>query len=124
MSVKFVSNKAAVLQKYNAALAAALEAVGLLFTQLSIDEMDNLIYHAPPSASGYTRTGRLRSGQGHEVRLSDKCVVVFNSVEYAIFVEMGTRHMVSKPWMRNTINGRQKELTEAVVAVFRQAFAA
>jgi len=67
MSVKFTSNKAAVLKKYNAALAAALETVGLLFTQMSIDEMDRLIYHAPPSASGYTRTGRLRSGQGHTV---------------------------------------------------------
>jgi len=120
----FKSNKDFVMQRYYRALAAALEALGLLFTQLSVDEMDRLIYHAPlpPSAGpGYVRTGRLRSGQGYKVDLGNNCVIVFNSVEYAVHVHFEgiTRNWGGRPWMTNTINGRQKELQEAVTAVFK-----
>ena len=120
----FKSNMPAVMERYTRALAAALEALGLLFTQLSMDEMDRLIYHAPlpPSAgSGYVRTGRLRSGQGYKVDLGDNCVIVFNSVEYAVHVHFSgiTRNWQGAPWMTNTLNGRQRELQEAVATVFQ-----
>lgn len=125
----FKSNVPAFMQVYNRAFAAALEAIGMLFTSLSMDEMDRLIYHAPlpPSAKNnprYKRTGRLRSGQGYEVRLTKNCTIVYNNVEYAVHVHFPgiTRNYVGKPWMTNTINERQNELRDAVVAVFRQAF--
>ena len=122
--VTFKSNVPAVMNKYAKACAAALEALGMLFTSLSVEEMDKLIYHAPlPSGAGanYVRTGRLRSGQGYQVDLGDNCVIVFNNVEYAIHVhfEGVTRNWGGRPWMTNTINGRQRELQEAVVTVFQ-----
>jgi len=123
-NVIFKSNKAAVMKKYTRALAAALDALGLRFTQLSVEEMDALIYHAPlPPSAGpkYKRTGHLRSGQDYKLDLGDNCVIVFNSVEYAVHVHFEgiTRNWGGRPWMTNTINGRQKELQEAVVTVFQ-----
>jgi len=120
----FKSNMPAVMERYTRALAAALEALGLLFTQLSMDEMDRLIYHAPlpPSAGpGYVRTGRLRSGQGYKVDIGDNCVIVFNSVEYAVHVHFEgiTRSWSGRPWMTTTINSRQNELRDAVITVFK-----
>ena len=127
MAGNFKSNRTAVEEQLSKNKAAALEALGMEFTHLATDEMDRLIYHAPspPSAGpNYVRTGRLRSGQTHQVNAGDDEVVVGNNVDYAVHVhfEGVTRNWGGRPWMTNVINNNQKQLQDVIEAVLGNGF--
>jgi len=101
MSTEFVSNKAAVQAQFNSNMTKCLTAIGLKQNEIVVDEMDSLIYNQPPAKSGYVRKGRLRGGSGYRVG-SDE-VIVGNSVNYAIYVNCGTRYVPARPFMENSI---------------------
>jgi len=127
MSVKFKSNRAAVDKQFAQNKAATLESLGMKFTELSVEEMDRLIYHAPlPPSAGpkYKRTGLLRSGQLHKVDRQNNEVVVGNKVEYAphVHFEGITRQWSGRPWMTNVINTKQAELQEVVETMLGHGF--
>ena len=74
-----------------AALATALEEIGL-------------------TAEGYAKracpvdTGRLRNSITHIVDEGGKCAVIGTNVEYAPYVELGTRHQEKQPFLKPAAN--------------------
>lgn len=80
-------NREAIAEAIDQALAAALEEIGLV-------------------AEGYAKracpvdTGRLRNSITHIVDEGSKCAVIGTNVEYAPYVELGTRHQKPQPYLK------------------------
>lgn len=80
-------NREAIANAIDRALVAALEEIGL-------------------AAEGYAKracpvdTGRLRNSITHIVDEGGKCVVIGTNVEYAPYVELGTRHQKPQPYLK------------------------
>lgn len=84
-------NREAIANAIDRALVAALEEVGLV-------------------AEGYAKracpvdTGRLRNSITHIVDEDGKCVIIGTNVEYAPYVELGTRHQKPQPFLKPAAN--------------------
>ena len=82
-----VDNRGEFKRGMEAALATALEEIGL-------------------TAEGYAKracpvdTGRLRNSITHIVDEGGKCAVIGTNVEYAPYVELGTRHQKPQPYLK------------------------
>lgn len=82
-----VDNRDEFKRGMEAALATALEEIGL-------------------TAEGYAKracpvdTGRLRNSITHIVDEGGKCAVIGTNVEYASYVELGTRHQKPQPYLK------------------------
>lgn len=80
-------NREAIANAIDRALVAALEEIGL-------------------AAEGYAKracpvdTGRLRNSITHIVDEGGKCAVIGTNVEYAPYVELGTRHQKPQPYLK------------------------
>lgn len=80
-------NREAIANAIDRALVAALEEIGLV-------------------AEGYAKracpvdTGRLRNSITHIVDEDGKCAIIGTNVEYAPYVELGTRHQKSQPYLK------------------------
>lgn len=80
-------NREAIANAIDRALVAALEEIGLV-------------------AEGYAKracpvdTGRLRNSITHIVDEGGKCAVIGTNVEYAPYVELGTRHQKPQPYLK------------------------
>jgi len=99
MSAKFKSNKNAVLSQYNQNAAKALAMIGMAQNEIASMEV---------SALGAIDSGNLHDSMGYFVDdKDDKSVVVGNTVDYAHFVELGTRNMGARPFLRNSINNHK-----------------
>lgn len=85
-------NREAIANAIDRALVAALEEVGLV-------------------AEGYAKracpvdTGRLRNSITHIVDEGTRHVVIGTNVEYAPYVELGTRHRKPQPFLKPAANG-------------------
>lgn len=96
MSVIFTDNSAEVINAKNAAIARALEAMGL-------------------QAEGYAKmlapvdTGRLRNSLTHDARPSEEAVYIGTNVEYAPYVEYGTRRSRAQPYLEPAIQNHLGE---------------
>lgn len=83
------------------AIARALEAVGL-------------------QAEGYAAllapvdTGRLRASITHEVREGEKAVYVGTNVEYAAYVELGTKRTKAQPYLKPAVENHLDEYRDMV----------
>ena len=82
-----VDNRDEFKRGMEAALATALEEIGL-------------------TAEGYAKracpvdTGRLRNSITHIVDEAGKCAIIGTNVEYAPYVELGTRHQKPQPYLK------------------------
>lgn len=56
------------------------------------------------------RTGNLRDSNDYEV--SEKVLTLYNTAEYAKFVELGTIFQVAQPFMRETIYKNVSKISE------------
>lgn len=80
-------NREVIANAIDRALEAALEEIGLV-------------------AEGYTKracpvdTGRLRNSITHIIDEGGKCAVIGTTVEYAPYVELGTRHQKPQPYLK------------------------
>lgn len=80
-------NREEVAAALDSAVAKALEEIGL-------------------TAEGYAKkacpvdTGRLRNSVAHLVQPSEKAVYIGTNVEYAPYVELGTRRMEAQPFLK------------------------
>lgn len=81
----------------------ALTAIGVAAESNAVAEVDKAVYDTPESKSGYIRTGRLRNSLTHEVHTEEKSVWIGTAVEYAKFVEFGTRKMKPRPYLKPAI---------------------
>ena len=87
MSVTYTDNSGQVLSAMDAAVHRALEIIGGT---------------AETYAKSLTpvRTGNLRNSIAHAVDDAEKSAVIGTNVEYAPFVELGTRKQSPKPYLR------------------------
>lgn len=79
-----------------------LEALGLQAEGNAITEVSKAVYDTPASPT-YVRTGNLRNSLTHRVDEQGKAVYVGSNIEYAPYVEMGTKKMPARPFIRPTV---------------------
>ncbi len=77
---------------FGQALTKALEEIGLT--------AENYAKKACP-----VDTGRLRNSITHVARPSEKAVYIGTNVEYGPYVELGTRYMKARPYLRPAASG-------------------
>lgn len=59
-------------------------------------------------------TGRLRNSITHEVRMDENATYIGSNVEYAAFVEMGTKRMKARPYLRPAATNHTEEYKSLV----------
>ena len=87
-------------KELKAKMPQILEALGLEAEGNAVDEITKLVYDTPESPN-YIRTGDLRESITHAK--DDEAAYIGTDIEYAPYVEMGTRHMAPRPFLRNAI---------------------
>ena len=71
----------------------------------------------PPSAPGEPPgkdTGRLRASVSHEVDRGKMVARVGTNVVYGKFLELGTRKMAARPWLRKAFNENYAKLMKII----------
>lgn len=100
MSVKYTSHKAECLSEIAKAKARALEICG-------------------GTAERYAKqycpvdTGNLRNSIAHEQR-DENTEAVGTNVQYAPYVELGTRKMTARPYLRPAVEGHRAEYEKII----------
>lgn len=77
-----------------------LNALALQAEGNAIDEITKLVYDTPESPN-YIRTGNLRNSISHDN--DDTAAYIGTNMEYAPYVEMGTRFKGARPFLKNAI---------------------
>ena len=96
MEVRIEDHSAEVIAEKNLAVIRALTAMGM-------------------QAEGYAKmlapvdTGRLRNSISHEVVESEDAVYIGTNVEYAPYVELGTRRMKAQPFLKPAVEDHMAE---------------
>lgn len=99
MSVKFEDNS----QQFIDAMA---DKVKVALTEIGMQAEANAVYEI--TALGAVDTGNLRSSISHDDDGVDTAYVGTN-VEYAPYVEMGTVHMDSRPFLKQAVQNHADE---------------
>ena len=63
-------------------------------------------------------TGRLRNSITHQVESNGKAVIIGTNVEYAPFVELGTRYMGEEPYLRPALENHMNEYKQIIKSEF------
>jgi HK97 gp10 family phage protein len=75
------------------------------------------VYGANPSAPGeppHKQTGRLRASVASEVDAAAQTARVGTNVKYGKYLELGTRRMKPRPWLRRSLS----EVRDKIRAIF------
>lgn len=107
-------NSLRIISAKNAAVARGLKRVGMTAEKYAVDNVNKRVYDTPEAESGYKRTGNLRLGIGHEMVGKDS-VAVGDNVKYAMYVELGTRHMKPRPFIEPAAMDHLKEYEAIIV---------
>lgn len=97
----------------------ALESVGMAAEAHAVDESTRLIYDTPESPN-YRRTRNLRDSITHITNTAEHYVEVGSAVEYAPYVELGTRKMAARPFLKNAIVNFKNEYYALIKAILGQ----
>jgi HK97 gp10 family phage protein len=98
----FRSYRPEVEQAIKKAIDVGMEAVAQAAEANAISEVTTLVYDAPPSPT-YVRTGDLRKSITHKYVQAEQTAYVGANIDYAPYVEFGTRKMASRPFLRNSV---------------------
>lgn len=109
--IKFVSHADEVLRKSEQVFHEAMELVAQQGESNAIAEVTKLVYDTPPSPS-YVRTGTLRNSIAHAYVREEKAAYIGTDLEYAPYVELGTRNMHERPFLRNAAQNYSDEYRE------------
>lgn len=99
----------------DAAVDRIIETWGLMGEGFAVEEVDKLVYDTPESPN-YIRTGDLRKSIDHrtESEGSEKYAVIGSDMEYAPYVELGTKHMKKRPFIRYAIEKHKDEYADVL----------
>lgn len=106
MSVEFKSYSKEVLNAEKQAVEKALTAIGVKWQQ-------NVTPNVPVD------TGRLRASMKYEVQAGQKQVIVGSDVEYAPYIELGTRNQRAKPYLKPSILNNINDYKQIVTQIFK-----
>ena len=115
----FVSHKAEVLGATQEAIDLAMEAVAQAAEKNAVEETNELIYDTPPSPT-YVRTGDLRKSITHKYVPSERTAYIGTNIEYAPYVQFGTRRMHARPFLSNAIEKYIKEYQKLLVSILKR----
>lgn len=107
MQVSLQDNSGIALSKLKHASYKALEMVGMLMESYAKQELSKPKSHKDGSVRPNVITGRLRNSITHKVSGDD--VTVGSEVEYAEFVELGTRKAPAYPYLKPAITEHAAE---------------
>ena len=96
----FISYRKEIEEALERAIDVGMEAVAQTGQANASREITRLVYDTPPSPT-YVRTGNLRNSLTGKYAKDEKTVYIGTNVEYAPYVEFGTRRMKEKPYLRN-----------------------
>lgn len=105
MSVTFKDYSKEVLSAEKDAVSRALAAVGVKWQQ-------NVTPLIPVD------TGRLRASMKYEVQEGQKQVIVGSDVEYASYVELGTKRQKAKPYLKPSILDYREDYRQMIIQIF------
>lgn len=97
-SIKIEDHSNEVKSELNRKIPVILEALGIEGEGNAVSEINKLVYDTPESPN-YVRTGRLKGSISHSH--DDENAYIGTNVEYAPYVEFGTKHMAARPFLRN-----------------------
>lgn len=117
ISVDLQDNTAQVLAEFKNKKEMCLEMLGLQGEKNAIIEINNSVYHAPESKSGYVRTGTLRNSLTHTTH--GDAAYIGTNVEYAPYVEMGTSKMAARPYLKPAVMNHLDEYKRIVESVMK-----
>ena len=100
MSVTVKSNVNEVIADLHGKMPRILDALALQAEGNSIDEITKLVYDTPESPN-YIRTGDLRDSISHAT--DNDSAYIGTDMEYAPYVEAGTRYKGARPFLKNAI---------------------
>lgn len=100
-------------------LPKALTAAALVVEAQSTVNLTRVVYNTP-QRGGYKRTGALRAAIMHDPPAGDAIRVTYGPVEYAIYVEYGTRFMAARPFLRPAVDEHKPEIRKAFAATLRR----
>lgn len=95
-------NTQAVKEQLERGVLKGLEEIGIQVASLAADDLEE-----PPRR---VDTGRLKNSITHKLAASEKAVYVGTNVEYAIYVNYGTKRMTPHPFLKNAIEKNQAEI--------------
>lgn len=108
MGVTFQNFSDRVLKEVEKSIDDAMELVAQQGESNAIAEVTKLVYDTPPSPT-YVRTGDLRKSISHKYLKSEKEAYIGTNIEYAPYVEFGTRNMPERPFLRNAAQNYSDE---------------
>lgn len=116
----FKDNSSAVIREYNNRIKAALRMTGLEWEQNVVEEIRSMPRFRDNSVvgTGAIDTGTMVNDRSHEVDVAEKKVYVGFSINYALYVTMGTWKMPQRPFMQNSINNYQNDYKNTMVRAF------
>lgn len=106
--IKFTNYTNEVLKKANKIFDDAMEVVAMQGESNAIAEVTKLVYDTPPSPR-YVRTGALRNSLSHKYVKAEKTAYIGTNLEYAPYVEYGSRNMTERPFLRNAAQNYSDE---------------
>ena len=128
-NVTKTDNSAAVKAQFNKNIGKCLNTIGMEFVRLSGEEADRLIYNTPISTTStgrptHKRTGDYRRNLMYQVNIGEKTIYVGvdRSIFYALFLEMGTWKMASRPVISNTIQNNKDVWREIIRDIMGKGF--
>ena len=101
----FEDHSGDILKALGSALEKALEELGFEAEKNAKIEITRAVYDTPER--GYIRTGNLRNSISHDHDGSS--AYVGTNVEYAPYVELGTKRMKARPFIRPAVEGHTPE---------------
>ena len=96
----FISHRAEKDAALERAIDIGMEAVAQTGQANAVREVTRLVYDTPPSPT-YVRTGNLRNSISKKYVKAELAAYIGTNLEYAPYVEYGTRRMKEKPFLRN-----------------------
>ena len=119
-TVTVISNKDLVERALDWQIEQCLDSIGSAASDQAVDEVTRLVYDTPESPN-YHRTNRLRESIKFKPNYAGKYVDVgTTNVEYAPYVELGTRKMKPRPFLKNAVENYTKEYESLAKAILSQ----
>lgn len=115
-NVTVISNRDLVERALDAQIEQCLDALGAAAQAHAVDEVTRLVYDTPESPN-YKRTNNLRESLTFEPQYNEKAVDIGSRVEYAPYVELGTRKMKPRPFLKNAVENYTKEYEALAIAI-------
>ena len=104
----FISNKGDKDRALENAIDVGMRAIAAEGMANAVREVTRLVYDTPPSPT-YVRTGNLRNSLGGKYVKRESAAYIGTNLEYAPYVEFGTRHTKEKPYLRNACRNYSDE---------------